>query len=150
MPDPRDEVRELVAGFLRRNDLVTVVDVSHDRSVDGSDILRLRPHAAGAAAVDIETTAGASNGAFCIDVYVEDEGVPIELVGPINVNQLPPHLPAGQDLLEILELLATGEVYKGTDSEGNVVADVPDPRTKHHFASQWASRERFQPWNTRT
>lgn len=150
MPDPRDEVRELVAAFLRRHDLFAVVNVSQGRSVDGSDVLRLRPHAAGAAAVDIETTASAANGAFCIDVYVEDEGVPIEIVGPINVNQPPPHLPAGEDLLEILELITTGEVYKYTDSEGNVGADVPDPRTRHHFASQWASRERFQPWNART
>lgn len=149
MADPRDEIRELIASFLQSHALVTVVDVTQHRSVEGVELLRLRPHAAGAAAVDIETTASASNGTFGINVFVADDGRPIEIAGPINVNSSPPHLPAGQELLEILELVAAGEVYVDTDDEGNVGADVPDPRTKEDFAFEWASRERFQRWSDR-
>ncbi len=142
---PGAQVRETVAKFLQANGLDALVDVIYGRTSDGDDLIDLRPRATGAAGVTVQTFGGPEN--YVVYVFVAGEAQPIDIAGPINKNTDPPFRPAEDELLEILQQIATGEVFDELDNEGHVVgSDVPDQRTAASTGGE-ERRRWYQAWS---
>ena len=142
---PATQVREAVASFLRARELDALVDVSYGQTTDGDDLIDLRPRAAGAAGLTVQTVGTPEN--YVIYVFVAGEVRPIEIAGPINSNTNPPFRAAEDDLTEILRQIATGEVFDELDIEGHVIgSDVPDKSTATSTDSN-GRRRWYQAWS---
>ncbi|MCZ2838269.1 hypothetical protein [Modestobacter sp. VKM Ac-2985] len=142
---PSERVREVVAGFLEANDLLPMVDVGYERAADGNEAILLKPRADGAADVVVRTAGHADS--YVVYVFVAGEARPIEIAGPINENTDPPFRSADEDLLEVLHLVARGEVFDEIDEAGHVTGtDVPDPRTATGSVEGPERRRWYEPW----
>lgn len=144
--DPRHEALEhAVRQFLSRRDLESRVTLTRVVGSDGSRILALNPQRIGAARVDLEVSLLPKN-EWAVDIYLDDDGRPIELIGPRDVNMGHPKRPTLNRILAILEYVAAGVVFKTRDSDGEVISvDVPDP--DNYDPSQWAGLDAYEPWS---
>lgn len=107
--------------------------------------MSLKPRAEGAADVAVQTAGDA--GSYVVYVFVAGEARPIEIAGPINENVDPPFRTADEDLLEILHLVARGQVFDEVDEDGQVLStDVPDLRTALDSVEGTERRRWYRPW----
>jgi hypothetical protein len=142
--DPKDHVRELVNSFVAANGLLAAVDVIHGRTSDGDHLLSLKPRAEGAADLVVHTKGRGRRDT--VYVVVAGEVRPIEIAGPINVNAGPPMRSAGEDLLEVLDLVAKGEAFDEVDDGDVLGTGVPDPRLANGSVEGPERRRRYKPW----
>lgn len=142
---PSDHVREVVAGFLESGGFLPLVDVGYGRTPYGDEVLSIKPRAEGAADLVVQIAGDADR--YVVYVFVFEEARPIEIAGPINVNTYPPFRSADEDLLEILSLIASGQVFDEVDEEGEILAtDVPDPRTTPPLVEGVEHRRWYKAW----
>lgn len=134
----------LVCQFLRDRNLETDVEVNCHAMADGSDIMALRPKRQGAARVELQTLLLPDN-EWEVDVFVEDDERPIELLGPRDLNSSRSDRQAEVTLMRILDFIARGIVFMEETSESDSIGiDVPDP--DDYDPSYWAGRTSFEPW----
>jgi hypothetical protein len=145
---PSDHVREVVMAFLESSGFLPLVDVGYGRTPQGDKWMSLKPRATDAADLVVQTATARHSHRYLVNVFVAGEARPIEIAGPINENVPPPFRTAEEDLLEILHLVATGQVFDEVDDDGEVLStDVPDPRTAPTSTTGTERRRRwYKPW----
>jgi hypothetical protein len=144
---PSDHIREVVTGFLESSGFLPLVDVGYGRTPQGDEWMSLKPRAKDAADLVVQTATARHSDGYVVNVFVADEARPIEIAGPINENVYPPFRTADEDLLEILHLVATGQVFDEVDDDGQVLStDVPDPRSALASVADTERRRWYKPW----